>query len=56
MCMVGNQVVLELDGTEYDGNRAMVFEQNEMGFLKVRILEVENFGKTLIVSKYQLKD
>lgn len=56
MSMVGNQVVLELNGTEYDGNRAMVVEQNEIGFLKVRVLEVDNFGKMLTVSKYQLKD
>lgn len=56
MCIVGKQVVLELDGTEYDGNRAMVMEQNDMGFLKVQVLEVDNFGKMLTVSKYQLKD
>lgn len=56
MCYVGKEVVLELNGTEYDGNRAMVVEQDDMGFLKVQLLEVNNFGKVLTVSKYQLKD
>lgn len=55
MCYVGKQVVLDLDGTEYDNNRAMVVEQNEMGFLKVRLLEEDNFGQVVTVTKYQLK-
>lgn len=56
MCYVGKEVVLELKGTEYDGNRAMVVEQNDVGFLKVQVLELDKFGKMLTVSKYQLKD
>lgn len=56
MCYVGKQVVLELDGTKYNENRAMVVEQNELGFLKVQVLETDNFGTVLTVSKYQLKD
>ena len=56
MCVVGKQVVLDLSGTQYDGNRAMVVEKDEMGFLKVQVLETDNLGKMLTVSKYQLKD
>ncbi len=56
MCVVGKQVVLDMDGTQYDGNRAMVVEQNEMGLLKVQVLEVQDFGKMLTISKYHLKD
>lgn len=56
MCAVEKEVVLNMSGTEYDGNRAMIIEKQEMGFMKVQILELENFGKVLTITKYQLKD
>lgn len=56
MCAVGNEVVLKMDGTQYDGNRAMVIEKDNVGFMKVQVLEMDNFGKILMISKYQVKD
>lgn len=56
MFSVGKQVVLEMTGTQYDGKRAMVVEKENSGLFKVQLLELDNFGKTLVVSKYQVKD
>lgn len=56
MYMVGKQVELTMQGFEYDGNRAIVMEEKEMGFFKVLILELKNFGKIITVSKYQIKN
>lgn len=57
MFNVGDSVVLKMKGTPLDGVRAMVLnEENDMGFLKVKVVVGELFGKDLVVSKYQLED
>lgn len=56
MCTVGKEIVIDMNGTPYDGNRAMVIEKNDMGFLKVQLMEMENFGKKLTITKYNVKD
>jgi hypothetical protein len=55
MSMVGKQVILKLNGTKYDENRALVLEQNEIGLLKIQILEKDNFVQVLTLTQYNLK-
>ena len=56
MFNVGQKVILDILGTEYDGMEAMIVEQKQDMFLKIQILDNKKFGKDLMVLKYQIKD
>lgn len=56
MSMIGKQVILKMQDMPHDDVWALVMEENEFGFLKVRLLESDDIGKVITISKYQIKD